>query len=614
MTREFSDYQRAIARIHSSSPEFSEVKGTGFLVSPRYLFTCAHVVKAALGLHEGDFRQRPSEVIWVDFPGLVDESGCNAEVVYWRPCHDPLELNNARLGEDIALLRLEKAIAAFLPIPLQTLAEVHEYPFSLYGFPKVRSKQSSSKSLGKETSGTIRAEQKYRQWYQLQVNAGQQPIEGGFSGAPLWCGEMQAIVGMTTVADGYDPKTDLGGREAYAIASSVLDQVWQEQGRLMELLDEVPWESIRRAHRYCRNPLTGYWEDKWPMDTAGAITDLWNMEHRPEKAKPQIKEKQRLTFSAYLLTREKLSIKQQNDLTNWVREKFPEDYEGAIANQEKEAKAPPTPKRLSLVISQCETDERYQLEYACEIEITDKGEIPRHIDVKPNSLHLSTLDVDIKPLLNDIQRQISGSRMNMVLEVFLPRKVLHLVSPDQWLIEDEDEPKKSLRLGTVFPVVLRILERVSDSYRGQEQWEWNWQSELLREPCEDALTCCRSQPNSEIILGLENQLTIGLRSDRPLDDSSLACQPYELIKRERIPIALWLRQPLENCCDERQHRQYTKLLASSLQALPKYLRAIRNDCRTDPNHLACNVSLLWDNPHETLPPAFSNQHDLEDPP
>jgi len=57
----------AIVRILIDSKEPRTPVGAGFLVSPRHLLTCAHVITDALRIPENT-PEPPSEMIFLDFP------------------------------------------------------------------------------------------------------------------------------------------------------------------------------------------------------------------------------------------------------------------------------------------------------------------------------------------------------------------------------------------------------------------------------------------------------------------------------------------------------------------------------------------------------------------
>ena len=125
------DYPRAIARLWDSD---GNVIGTGFLVAPGYVLTCAHVVLQAIGIDEDNFSkydEQPQEIVSLDFPVLATEKKIEAEVVAWEAY---------RLGYgDVAVLKLRSPEPKGVkPIPLVMVeqSEVKDEKHRVYGFGK----------------------------------------------------------------------------------------------------------------------------------------------------------------------------------------------------------------------------------------------------------------------------------------------------------------------------------------------------------------------------------------------------------------------------------------------------------------------------------------------
>ncbi len=69
--------------------------------------------------------------------------------------------------------------------------------------------------------------------------------------------------------------------------------------------------------------------------------------------------------------------------------------------------------------------------------------------------------------------------------------------------------------------------------------------------------------------------------------------------REAVPITLWLRQELENCCSKDKHQE---LLDTKLVDLPQKIKYIRKIDPQNEQHIARHLSLIWDDPTRLLPP------------
>ncbi|MFC4945525.1 trypsin-like peptidase domain-containing protein [Pseudonocardia sp. GCM10023141] len=127
----------------------------------------------------------------VDIPLVCDAddvpSTLRAAVHGWSPVRDD------GTG-DVAVLRLERAVPAGARMPpLRRVDELWDHRFRVLGFP-------DGQRAGVWSTGRIRGEQGTR-WFQLQSDPGDQTIEPGFSGSPVWDEESGAVVGMTVAGD-----------------------------------------------------------------------------------------------------------------------------------------------------------------------------------------------------------------------------------------------------------------------------------------------------------------------------------------------------------------------------------------------------------------------------
>src|SRR5882724_3051236 len=170
-----------------------QVVGGGFLVGPDLVATCAHVVADAVGVdpYAADV---PTASVRLDFPlARADSARIVATVERWSPIRDDG-------GGDVALLRLTSPapLDARMP-PVRRVEKLWDHGFWVQGFP-------DGQIDGVWSTGLIRGEQGTR-WFQLQSTPGEQRIEGGFSGTPVWDAESGAVVGMTVAADRGDTTT-----------------------------------------------------------------------------------------------------------------------------------------------------------------------------------------------------------------------------------------------------------------------------------------------------------------------------------------------------------------------------------------------------------------------
>ena len=132
MTLESYDYQNAITRIWNTSR--TKVKGTGFLITPSYVLTCAHVVLDALGIQKAEYAsydKRPPERIQLDFSVAAPGTYIEAEVVAWKA----YQSNDG----DIAGLRLLSPIPndQIQPLPIRKSDRLtKDECYLIHGFAK----------------------------------------------------------------------------------------------------------------------------------------------------------------------------------------------------------------------------------------------------------------------------------------------------------------------------------------------------------------------------------------------------------------------------------------------------------------------------------------------
>ena len=202
--------ESSVIRIYSNS---GKVVGAGFLVSPKRILTCAHVVADALGLPRKT-AEIPDAEISLDFPILAAKQLFKARVVFWRP------VNPDEFAEDIAGLELQNSPPeAAQPARLVTSDDLWRHPFQVLGFP-------AGQPNGVWADGELRAGLA-NGWVQLEgVKETGYRLEPGFSGAPIWDETLQGVAGMAVAAEINRPDA----KAAFMIPSKVLCAAWSELG------------------------------------------------------------------------------------------------------------------------------------------------------------------------------------------------------------------------------------------------------------------------------------------------------------------------------------------------------------------------------------------------
>jgi WD40 repeat protein len=196
----------AIVRLRDAK---GDVVGAGFLIGPRYVVTCAHVVAAAVG-RPGD-RSFPRDAeVGLDFPLVEPDENVVAKVVLWRWPEGPT-------GLDVAGLEVVGELPGRArPVRMVDVSEVWEHPFRTFGYPSRRNDGvwSTGRLLARQAGGLVQMETLTQAGYR---------IGPGFSGAPVWDDELGAVVGMAVAAD-----RDAAVRAAYLLPARMLVTVWPD--------------------------------------------------------------------------------------------------------------------------------------------------------------------------------------------------------------------------------------------------------------------------------------------------------------------------------------------------------------------------------------------------
>lgn len=189
----------------------NKIVGTGFLVSEKYVLTCAHVVAETLPISKNS-AEKPTKKIHIDFPFVAKNTILEAQVIIWHKTStdDPIS--------DIAVLEIANELPnACQPISILLLNNYALYgdSFQSYGFPNGHN--DGLWAEGKIKRGTSAG------WIQIEGNQQQAGygIAPGFSGAPIWNMEKEGIVGMVVAFDDRESNSI-----AFFIPTDILVKAW----------------------------------------------------------------------------------------------------------------------------------------------------------------------------------------------------------------------------------------------------------------------------------------------------------------------------------------------------------------------------------------------------
>jgi hypothetical protein len=193
------------------------VVGAGFLVSPNYVLTCAHLVAQALTISPNT-PDVPTGLIDLDFPLIAPGQKIKARVEFWQP------VNPSVAGEDIAGLKIEgECPPGVQPVRLVTADDVWQHPVRVFGFP-------SGHNDGVWATGVMRGELG-NGWIQMEaVTVTGYRVEPGFSGAPVWDETLSGVVGMAVAAE----RQREGVKAAFMIPTKVLTQTRSVLGKWVQ--------------------------------------------------------------------------------------------------------------------------------------------------------------------------------------------------------------------------------------------------------------------------------------------------------------------------------------------------------------------------------------------
>ena len=207
-----ADLQKGLVRILADGSSAARVVGAGFLVSPRHILTCAHVVADALGIPE-DAPAAPTAPVWLDWPLVAGSSPMTAKVACWHPVK--VEARRGEL-EDIAVLELtgERPLPdAAQPVPVVVVEDqaFFDRPVRMHGFAEDRGDWVNGQLQGPVAPG----------WIQLDHELGRLCVAPGFSGTAVWDKRENAAVGMiVSIA------TREAVRSAFMIPAASLIRAW----------------------------------------------------------------------------------------------------------------------------------------------------------------------------------------------------------------------------------------------------------------------------------------------------------------------------------------------------------------------------------------------------
>lgn len=592
MTFGVDDYEQAIARIFDAK---GNVIGTGFLVAPGYVLTCAHVVLQAIGVQKEKFSEyqgQPQDSITLDFHVLASGQSIQADVVAWLPY-------NIEKGDVAALKLRSPAPDGATPIPLVkvTRSEVEQDEHSVYGFGK-------GANGGRSDAYRPKANVAGGRFQLCKVgDSTDETIKPGFSGAPVWNESRECVVGMVATAV---IAKDEQQSTAYAIPTKELEPVLKQidalslHDLLQQGLDSCESDESRNA---LRRSLETTFQRCHPNDGETPWRDqLINMAvDRPPMTGWEA-ESLLIYFAVMLAKIEETPTNVYDQLKAWVERRnlhFPDLLDRLTRDMRtKKVSAGNVCEHLMVTIERVEIsgsnqDFRVSIWAIANLETQDAKSLPQPV-VQEEKLSIGSLPEFVQRQC----RQQFGKKNVPTIHLFVPRDLL--------CCDVEMQPFGKLQevLGSLYPLVMRtnlVAHPIGQWYYDDWQEKWEQIEQALDEQTTDVFKDIDCAALADMDMALVADLMDDLADQRAavLRNCSSFEELFELLVEEKdsaLPIALWSRQPdLEN--------DLTTLLDCIVRTFPNRVQQERKKAKrpTDKALLGRHLSLVWEDPR-VVPP------------
>jgi V8-like Glu-specific endopeptidase len=578
------DYQYAIARIFEgrNANTNAPVVGTGFLVAPGYVLTCAHVVLSALGIEEEEFKNYtspPSDRITLNFHVLASTQPIQAEVVAWLPY-------SLEAGDIAALKLLSPEPEGAKPLPLNTADEATtaQGPLSIYGFGESRSGGQSGAYRPKTTVAARRI-----QLCKVGDPNGE-TIQGGFSGAPVWNEDLNQVIGMiaTAAVSSHEQRS-----KAYAIPTVELQPILKqvEALQLYDLLrqnleafddqdDSARLErSITQTLQRC-NP-DGE-SDPWRQQLKELSSDRtsipdWETEGRL------------IRFAVMLALMEDTPRPTYDGLKVWVEQRqldfapLLERLTGEM--KDKKLTASNVCEHLMVGVEPEETAEQWRVSmWAIADLATYNPNRPPPPLVRNEILTLSDLPTFIRKQIRKHFRR-------------MPTPIIHLFIPRDLLCQGVEMWPSSQRavLGSEYPCVLRTnLKTHPIDYYYYDDWHEKWRqlASAWETATVDVFETLDCQQDDDTLFKALKAINAAV-----LKNCAAVGELFDVIAEDTaLPIALWSR-------DAQYQDTISDVLDCIVKQLPERIRRERYSVHNakNPDTLGHHLSLVWEDP-QVVPP------------
>jgi hypothetical protein len=577
----------SVVRIYGKQ---GKIVGAGFLISPEYLLTCAHVVASALGIAPISLEQ-PKELIQLDFPIIKAGKILTASVEVWVPVKPNCS------PEDIAVLKLiDPMPVEAQPISLVSLDEdLSGHEFKAFGFPEGRSN-------GVWAEGVLKGRVAYG-WIQIEdIKSTGYRLEEGFSGTAIWDKKLGGVVGIAVAADKKRPEA----KAAFCIPTHLLLTVWDQlpeicsiQRRKTELITllqpyfETLKDKIAWAYQQVLYEKTSI---NLPSELPGSLDELVTKLNQFIDGHCSYLN----IFVGYLIIRleekgefSELSI----SLVKWLAQ-YQVNHQNFLKSL-KYKQSNKSAKKPCLLIYVFERNNGLRLQAGLikdiqEYSLNQEIEYKSLTQEKEIELELSELTHHVRTIF---QKSLEACQSNIkLIKIFLPYKFIECdINPIDTLIMDETVPEYVQQsFGSEYEVSIGFSERLGKINPYIAKWQDKCQTLKQIKSVKSLKECLISVESSNprnLFKKLSVDEVVGARINNIIQLSHLK-STMEVFYHAGIPVALWIRKEFQGM----NHQEELDCFCQDccLETLSAKLKAKRQKAWGEENHIGNHLSLLWD--------------------
>lgn len=585
----------SVVRIYGKQ---GKIVGAGFLISPEYLLTCAHVVASALGIDSTSLEQ-PKELIQLDFPIIKAGEKLTASVEVWVP----VKPNSS--PEDIAVLKLRDPLPVGVqPISLVNDKELYNHEFETLGFPEGRSNGAWAEGVLKRpvAHGWIQIEDTKSTGYRL---------EEGFSGTAIWDKRLGGVVGMAVAADKKRPEV----KAAFLIPTHLLLTVWDQlpkicsiQRRKTELITLLqPYYKtlqgqIKLAYQQCSPEKFIGLSLYLPNSLDDLVTQLDG--HKDERFSLLG------IFICHLISgfqQKGEFLELSKSLVQWL-DQYQDDYQDLLKwleqkQENKERQQEEGDKRPCLLMRVSKNNGGLMLQAWV---IKDmRGYRPnqetecKRLTEKEVNFTLRNFPEILYSYCCEKSPAESGHKVSRI-HLYLP---YDLVEPKFQYIDLLTMKHYSNPIGAKYEVTLGFSERIR-TVDNEASLIWKQKCKKLKRQCNQGVKYIfdpidESKNNIEKLLMKED--TLSIRFTNAIQDKKSLKSIMAAFYKHGIPLAFWFRQDIQ-CVNFKQEELDSIYQANCLTKLVTIIKNQRYAAWGEENHIGNHLSLLWDDA-DLLPPT-----------